>query len=123
PISELLALPWASGVEGTGPVQLVWSILSLHQTYYLVDVLALYVLLMLGAPLALFVISDGRTWLLLAASWLIWLGFQFFPRQTELPWTTAGNNLFYLSACQALFFTGMVVGFHRDCLSLALPKS
>jgi enterochelin esterase-like enzyme len=123
PTSELMSLPWASGIEATSSVQLVWSIISLHQTYYLVDVLALYVLLMLGAPLALFVMSDRRTWLLLGASWLIWLGFQFFPRETELPWTTAGNNLFYLSAWQPLFFTAMAVGWHRERLASVLGKS
>jgi enterochelin esterase-like enzyme len=114
--SELLRLPWAVGVDTGNPLQLVWAIVSLHQTYYLVDVLALYVLLMLVAPLVLFLLCEGRTWLVLLGSWTIWLGFQFFPSQTELPWTTAGNNLFYLSAWQALFFTAMVIGFHRQRL-------
>ena len=115
--SELLRLPWAFGVDATSQIQLVWAIVSLHQTYYLVDVLALYVLLMLAAPLVLFLLCEGRTWLVLFGSWVIWAGFQFFPAQTELPWTTAGNNLFYLSAWQALFFTAMVIGFHRQQLA------
>jgi S-formylglutathione hydrolase FrmB len=123
PVSEVLSLPWASGVEATSPAQLVWAILSLHQTYYLVDVLALYVLLMLAAPLALLVLWDGRTWLVLGLSWLIWVGFQLFPRQTELPWTTAGNNLFYLSAWQPLFFTAMVVGYHRDRVARVVSRA
>jgi enterochelin esterase-like enzyme/uncharacterized membrane protein len=117
--SELLSLPWAVGVDTTSPIQLVWAIVSLHQTYYLVDVLALYVLLMLAAPLVLFLLCEGRTWLVMLGSWMIWLGFQFFPAQTELPWTTAGNNLFYLSAWQALFFTAMAIGFHRRRLGRA----
>jgi len=49
PFSEVLRLPWAVGIEETTPLQVVWAIVSLHQTYYLVDVLALYVLLMLAA--------------------------------------------------------------------------
>ena len=92
PVSESLRLPWAVGIDQGAPLQIVWSIVSLHQTYYLVDVLALYVLLMLAAPLALLMLREGRTLIVLAASWLIWAGFQLFPQQTELPWTTAGNN-------------------------------
>jgi S-formylglutathione hydrolase FrmB len=123
PVSELFSLPWASGLESTNPIQLVWAIVSLHQTYYLVDVLALYVLLMLAAPVALFLVCDGRTWLLITASWLIWVGFQFFPQQTELPWTTAGNNLFYLSAWQALFFTALAIGYHRERLGRLVSRN
>src|SRR5438105_1305901 len=104
PFSEILRLPWAMGIEETTPLQIVWAILALHQTYYLVDVIALYVLLILAAPLALFVLCEGGTVYVLLASWLIWAGFQFFPQQTELPWVMAGNNLFYLSAWQTLFF-------------------
>ena len=123
PFSEVLRLPWAVGIEETTPLQIVWAILSLHQTYYLVDVLALYVLLILAAPLALFLLCEGRTLSVLLGSWLIWAGFQFFPQQTELPWTTAGNNLFYLSAWQALFFTAMVIGYHRQQLRAFVPAT
>jgi enterochelin esterase-like enzyme len=122
PLSESLRLPWAVGIDEGTPLQIVWSIVSLHQTYYLVDVLALYVLLMLAAPLALLLLREGRTLIVLGASWLIWAGFQLFPQQTELPWTTAGNNLFYLSAWQALFFSAMVIGYHRDRLGRLFPK-
>ena len=123
PVSEMLKLPWAFGIEETTPLQIVWAILSLHQTYYLVDVLTLYVLLMLGAPLGLFLLCERRTSVLLATSWLIWAGFQVFPQQTDLPWPIAGNNLFYLSAWQALFFTAMAIGYHRERLSQAVPSS
>ena len=123
PISEILHLPWAAGIQEGTPLQIVWAIFSLHQTYYLVDVLTLYVLLMLAAPLALFLLCEERTWVLLGASWLIWAGFQLFPQQTDLPWTIAGNNLFYLSAWQALFFTAMAIGYHRERVEKAVPHS
>lgn len=122
PLSESMQLPWAVGIDQGTPLQVVWGIISLHQTYYLVDVLALYVLLMLAAPLVLLLLCEGRTFAVLASSWLIWLGFQFFPRQTELPWTTAGNNLFYLASWQALFFTAMIVGYHRERFTHLFPK-
>src|SRR5690242_5253717 len=64
PISELLNLPWAAAIREGTPLQIVWTIFSLHQTYYLVDVLTLYVLLMLVAPLALFLLCEQRTWVL-----------------------------------------------------------
>jgi enterochelin esterase-like enzyme len=122
PVSESLRLPWSVGIDQGTPLQIVWGIVSLHQTYYLVDVLALYVLLMLVAPLALMLLCEHRTLIVLAVSWLIWAGFQFFPNQTELPWTTAGNNLFYLAAWQALFFTAMVIGYHRQRLGELFGK-
>ena len=123
PVSEVAQLPWAFGIEESTPLQVVWAILSLHQTYYLVDVLTLYVLLMLGAPLALFLLCEGRTWVLLTSSWLIWAGFQIFPQQTDLPWTIAGNNLFYLPAWQALFFTAMAIGYHRQHLAESISPA
>ena len=42
PISELLGLPWAQGLNMDRPLELVISVLTLHQTYYLADVLLLY---------------------------------------------------------------------------------
>src|SRR5215470_11060291 len=42
PLSESMQLPWAVGIDQGTPLQIVWGIVSLHQTYYLVDVLALY---------------------------------------------------------------------------------
>jgi enterochelin esterase-like enzyme len=121
-VSESLRLPWSVGIDQGTPLQIVWGIVSLHQTYYLVDVLALYVLLMLVAPLALMLLCEHRTLAVLGVSWLIWGGFQLFPNQTELPWTTAGNNLFYLAAWQALFFTAMVIGYHRKRLGGLFSK-
>ncbi|MBV9357319.1 MAG: OpgC domain-containing protein, partial [Chloroflexi bacterium] len=122
-VSELLHLPWAAGLEESSPLEVVWAILSLHQTYYLVDVLALYVLLMLAAPIALFLLCEGQTWILLGVSWVTWLGFQAFPAQTELPWTIAGNNLFHLSAWQVLFFTAMAIGYHRQRIGAVVRES
>src|SRR4029453_15583376 len=53
PVSERLGLGGAQGVPLGRPVELVWRILMLHQTYYLVDVPLLYTLLLFAAPLAL----------------------------------------------------------------------
>ena len=53
PLSEMLGLPWALGIDRTDSIALVWSILTLHQTYYLVDVPLVYTLLLATAPVAL----------------------------------------------------------------------
>ena len=105
------------------PLPLLWSVVSLHRTGYLVDVPLLYTLLLLGAQFALLLLHQGRTGLLLLFSWLAWLGYQVFPEQSGLPWSISNNNLFQLAPWQVLFFTGMVVGYHRDRVRWALPSS
>src|SRR5688500_15929609 len=50
-LSEILDLPWATGVQFTDPWALVIGILTLHRTYYLIDVMVLYTLLLAVAPL------------------------------------------------------------------------
>ncbi len=117
PLSEILGLPWAYGVDLSRPEALVWSILTLHQTYYLVDVPLLYALLLAVSPLAFVLLSEGRTWVLVALSWTAWAGYQIFPERTGFPWEIAGNNLFHLAAWQVLFFSGMAIGYHRQRLA------
>src|ERR671929_152106 len=68
-ISELLDLPWATGVYFTDPWALVIGVFTLHRTYYLIDVMVLYTLLLAVAPLALYALAYGQTRLLLLASW------------------------------------------------------
>lgn len=121
PLSEMLNLSWAQGIDRTDPVALVWSIVTLHQTYYLVDVPMLYALLLAAAPVAMILLHERRTWALLLVSWLLWLGYQVYPERTELPWTIQGNYLFFLAAWQVLFFTGMVIGYHRERIGQAVP--
>lgn len=116
-VSEMLALPWAQGIDRRDSIGVVWSILTLHQTYYLVDVPLLYALLLAVAPVALILLHERRTWALLGISWLVWLGYQVYPDLTEFPWTIHGNYLFFFAAWQVLFFTGMVMGYHRQRLS------
>lgn len=121
PISETLNLPWAQGIDRTDPVALVWSIVTLHQTYYLVDVPLLYALLLGVAPAAFLLLHERRTWIVLLTSWLLWAGYQVYPDRTELPWSISGNYLFFFAAWQVLFFTGMVIGYHRQRISRAVP--
>lgn len=114
PLSELLYLPWAQGVDLSRPLEFVISVLTLHRTYYLIDVMVLYTVLFLVSPLAFILLTRGKTWLLLGGSWLLWALFQFFPDYVALPWPIAGNYLFQFSAWQVLFFTGLALGCHHD---------
>jgi len=124
-ITAAVGWPGSGGggqLAGRAPFEVLWSILTLHQTAYLVDVMLLYTLLLLVAPVAVLLMHAGRTWIVVLGSWLLWGGYQLFPGQSEIPWTIAGNNLFHFPAWQVLFFTGLVLGHHRKRLGAALPR-
>src|SRR5579859_2549851 len=112
PASELMKMPWALGWNMHDAWGFVASVVTLHRTYYLVDVTLLYVLVLTAAVVAFVLLEHGLALLVLAASWLLWLGYQVAPDQVNLPWPIVGNNLFHFSAWQVLFFTGLVIG-HR----------
>ncbi len=114
PLSETLSLPWAQGVDLTHSTALVIGVLTLHRTYYLADVMLLYTLLFVLAPLALALMASGKTRYLLAASWLLWGLYQFFPDQAAVTWPIEGNLLFVFSSWQVLFFSAIALGFQRD---------
>ncbi len=116
PISELNKLPWALGWDLHDGLGFVISVITLHRTYYLVDVTLLYVLLLATSTIAFVLMAQGRTWVVLGASWLLWLVYQVLPDQADMPWPIAGNNLFHFAAWQVLFFTGLVIGHHWEAL-------
>jgi enterochelin esterase-like enzyme len=114
PVSEILYLPWAQGVDLSNPLKVVVSILTLHRTYYLVDVMLLYTVLFIVTPLAFILLSRGHAWPVLGVSLGLWALFQVFPDYASLPWPIAGNYLFDFSAWQLLFFGGLVLGYRQD---------
>jgi enterochelin esterase-like enzyme len=105
------------------PYEILWSILTLHQTAYLVDIMLLYTLLLLVAPVAVLLMHEGQTWIVLLGSCLLWGGYQLFPGQSEIPWPIAGNNLFHFAAWQVLFFAGLMLGYHRNRAAAVFPYS
>lgn len=123
PLSEVLYLPWAQGVDLGNPVGVVVSILTLHRTYYLIDVMLLYTALFIFVPLAFVMMEHGNTRAVLGFSWLLWALFQFFPDYASLPWPIVGNYLFDFSAWQVLFFTGLVLGYHHQRIPVLGPKA
>jgi enterochelin esterase-like enzyme len=120
PASETLGLRWAQGVDLSDPAAFVVSVLTLHRTYYVVDIPLLYALLLAATPLALVLLSQGYTPIVLVLSWVLWTAYQFFPEQADVPWQIAGNYAFHFSAWQVLFITAMVIGYHRDRVAAAL---
>lgn len=123
PLSELLDLPWAQGVDARSPISLLVSILTLHRTYYLVDVMLLYTVLFLLTPLALVLIDQGKRWWVLGASWLLWGIYQIWPQYAALPWPIAGNYVFNFSAWQVFYFTGLVFGYGRAAMPIPSPRT
>jgi hypothetical protein len=114
-LSRLAGMPWLQDVEPLTP-PLAVALLTLHHTYYLVDVMLLYTLALALAPIALLLVHAGRTSLVLLFSVGVWALFQFFPGQATVPWEIVNNDTFRFSAWQLWFFGGMLVGYHRDAI-------
>jgi hypothetical protein len=102
--------------------EIVVAALTLHYTYHGTDILAMYTLLVLAAPLVLLLLSTGEWYWVLVPAWLWWLAFQFYPEEAALPWYIRHGENFPLAAWQVLFVTGQVLGFHRDRLTAWLQR-
>jgi hypothetical protein len=112
-LSRLVEMPWLQDVEPLTPALGV-GILTLHRTYYLVDVMLLYTLLLVISPLAILLLTSGLTWAVLLFSVGLWLIYQWFPAQALVPWVIVNNDTFVVAAWQIWFFGGMVIGYHRS---------
>ena len=99
--------------EVTSWPALVVAIALVKFTWNGTDILALYALLLLAAPLAIFLLSEGKWRELLAGSWLLWLFYQLAPDQVVLPWRIEHATIFPVAAWQVLFVSALVVGYHR----------
>ncbi len=124
------------GLGVDGPLAAVREALRLHYTYNGTDILLTYVLLVGLTPLAF-----GLTWLggkaarrlggnagrriaglvggplpLLVTSWGIWAFYEFFADRKTLHWPFDDSLSFPLLAWQALFFSGLALGYHRERL-------
>jgi len=106
--SSLARAPWYTPVLDR--VGYVVGVLTLRDTYYLTDVLHLYAVLVLAAPIALLLLARGGTPMVLLASGLLWATYQHSPG--ELSFVT-GSSAFPAAAWQVFFFTGLAVGYHR----------
>lgn len=124
-LSLELDLEWAPHWGKEGLVGFVMSVVTMHKAYYLTDVLLLYALLVTAAVPLMALLARRRAWinaLVLAVSGALWLAWQLWPQQVQIPWAITDNDVFHFAAWQVLFVPGMVIGFNRRALSTALGK-
>ena len=99
-------------VLGGWPATIV-SIATLSAQPRFMDVLPLYVLLLLGAPLVLGAMRRGASWLVLIASVLSWLYAQANPGFLVFSSPVFNSDAFHVPAWQLLFVIGLLVGHNR----------
>lgn len=110
--SHLLQSHWTGNVTPAPPHQFVLSVLTLHRSYSLTDVLLMYTLFVFAAPAMLALMFHGRTKVVLLGSVGLWLLWQIWPQEVQLPWPIIDGG-FPIPAWQLLFAVGVVVGYHR----------
>ena len=115
-LSTQVGLGWGSGATDANWSDLIVSVLTLHRTFYLTDILLLYTLLVLAAVPVLVLLVHARTTYVLAGSWGLWMLWQLAPQHAQFPWAITDNSVFNFPAWQALFVTAMVIGYHRQRL-------
>lgn len=115
--STALGTPWADdATPAKSRVDFAFSVLTFHRTYSLVDVLVLYTLLVLTAGPTLALLARGFTLPVLVASWTAWFVAQVWLERLPRAWSITDGG-FPFAAWQALFVTGLVLGFNRQRLA------
>jgi hypothetical protein len=106
------------------PLAQVSDILTLKQSHGFIDVLVLYAMLFVLAPLAASLLASGRTWVLVTASVAVWCGYQFAPQTFNVPFFVGrgGHFVFPLAAWQLLFCVAMAAGYHRKRIAGTLTR-
>lgn len=120
-LSRFASMPWLQDETPVSP-KLVVSLITLHHTYYLVDVMLLYTILMLLAPGALLLLHTKNTQWVAGLTVGLWGVYQVFPVQAQFPWSIVNNDTFQVPAWQLWFFVGMIVGYHRDVVRQRLRQ-
>ena len=120
-LSRLAGMPWLQDVEPLTP-QLAISLITLHHTYYLVDVMLLYTLLLAISPLALLLLHTRHSAWLVGMSIALWAAHLAFSAQAAVPWEIVNNDTFRVGAWQLWFFVGMAIGYHWDAVRTRLGR-
>ncbi|WP_299430162.1 OpgC domain-containing protein [uncultured Meiothermus sp.] len=90
-------------------LEFVAGVLTLQNGYNGSEILGLYILYMLFAPLAFWLLHRKQGWLVLLVSGAVYVFSQVVPDVVGAPIA----SIFTAAAWQILFFAGLVVGFHR----------
>ncbi len=93
----------------TSTLRFVLSVLTLHESFHDAQILVLYIVYLLITPLALLACADGKGWIVLVVSGLIYLISQVYPAAVALPFAAYFSPV----AWQPLFFGGLVIGYYR----------
>lgn len=121
-VSRALDTFWSRTTTPAGPIEFVLGVGTLHRSYPLTDVLLLYTLLVFAAPPLLYLLATGRTALVIAGSWALWLLWQISPEEVAFPWDVQDGG-FPFAAWQVLFATGVLVGWHRERITRGLSPA
>lgn len=119
--SYLLDSPWSRTMTPTNPLAFVLGVATLHRSYPLTDVLMLYTLLIIAAPLLLYLLATGRTRLGLAGASSLWLLWQISPTDVAFPWYVVDGG-FPFPAWQLPFAIGILIGYHRARIAPAFSR-
>jgi hypothetical protein len=96
---------------GTNVQTWLARLLTLKIGPHQIQILGLYVCLLFLAPLALFLLREGRWRLLLGLSWILYVFNWAYP---AMPTGAQFEYGFPLLTWQLIFFHGMAAGFHRE---------
>lgn len=117
--ANALSLGWEDPLHAMTVPQYVVSVLTLHRTYHLTDVLLLYALLFSVAGTVIVWMVDGHTKFVLVVSWSTWAIWQT-ATDYPAPWDIQAMTVFQFAAWQALFVTGLAIGIHRQKIAARL---
>lgn len=117
---RLAGEPWAQ-TGSVPPITFVLDVLTFQRTFFMTDILSLYVILLLGVPIMLWLLHRGWTTALLVGSWALWLGTQSVAVRFGL--ALADFQGFHPAAWQLLFVHAIVLGYHQRRVREALTTS
>jgi hypothetical protein len=100
------------GLSVEPPLQVVLKAICLRYTYGLADMLPLYALFLAAAPVALFLLTEGHTLVVVALSLAVWLGNLLMPASVNLTRSSLSD-----ASWQVCFFLALVAGFHVRALA------
>jgi len=114
-VDTKLATPWGmfnlrGVIHSYGMLRTIQHILLLKCGPLRMNVIGIYVVLMAGAPIALWMLTRGRGKLLLLLSGFAWVANLKFEARLS---NTLFDSVFRVVSWQFLFVIGMIAGYHR----------
>lgn len=121
-LSYLIDTPWSRTMTPARPLEFILSVVTLHRSYSITDVLMLYTLLVFAAPPLLYLLGSGRTRIAALGAFALWLLWQISPADVQFPWNVVDGG-FPFAAWQLPFAFGVIIGYHRGRIARALAPT